>query len=222
MSSVLIKYSSPIEKRLEFYNDFWGKRTCIGSGSFQWTLSGSIHCAETWQEWCFFFKQWRIPQVFNLSLKGLLIRDEWNVTWDCAENACNQGVRNFIIVGWSDGHRYAPFSSYFLSALRWYYASGKTLSFYYILAMRLALGLTTFFQHTSDYVLLFDKSGVYHLASNLPWDAIQDLPTDHIAWVLVDSNMSVQNPAGLLFELSSPLFIMEASSPRRYRWGWVK
>ena len=53
--------------------------------------------------------------------------------------------------------------------------------------MRLALGLTTFFQHTSDYVLLFDKSGVYHLASNLPWDAIQDLPTDHIAWALVDS-----------------------------------
>ena len=54
MSSVLIKYSSPIEKRLEFYNDFWGERACIGSGSFQWTLSGSIHCAETWQEWCFF------------------------------------------------------------------------------------------------------------------------------------------------------------------------
>ena len=88
--------------------------------------------------------------------------------------------------------------------------------------MRLALGLTTFFQHTSDYVLLFDKSGVYHLASNLQWDAIRDLPTDHIAWALVDSNKSVQNPAELLYELSSPFFIVEACSPRRNRWGWVK
>jgi len=45
------------------------------------------------------FQTMKNHRAFNLSLKGLLIRDEWNVTWDCAENACNKGVCNFIIVG---------------------------------------------------------------------------------------------------------------------------
>ena len=88
--------------------------------------------------------------------------------------------------------------------------------------MRLALGLTTFFQHASNYVWLFDKRGVHPLASDIPWRGIQDFSTDRTAWALVDSNKSVENPAPLLFELDAPFFIVEASSPRRNRWGWVK
>jgi len=51
---------------------------------------------------------------------------------------------------------------------------------------------------------------------------IQDLSTDHTAWALVDSNMTVQNPAPLLFELDAPFFIVEASPLRRDRWAWAK
>jgi hypothetical protein len=45
------------------------------------------------------FQTMKNHRAFTLTLKGLLVRDEWNVTWDSAENACNKGVRNFIIVG---------------------------------------------------------------------------------------------------------------------------
>ena len=38
-------------------------------------------------------------QAFKLRLKGLLVRDEWDITWDCAVKPCAGCFSNFIIVG---------------------------------------------------------------------------------------------------------------------------
>ena len=100
MSSVLIKYSSPIEKRLEFYNDFWGERACIGSGSFQWTLSGSIHCAETWQEWCFFSNNEEFIRFLTWVWRGYWYEMSGTLRGTVQKmRAITKCVRKFIIVG---------------------------------------------------------------------------------------------------------------------------
>jgi hypothetical protein len=45
------------------------------------------------------FRMMKTHRAFNLSLKGLLVRDEWDFAWDCAIKACARGSSNFIIVG---------------------------------------------------------------------------------------------------------------------------
>ena len=87
---VLIKYSSPIEKWLEFYNDLWGK----GLEHFQ-----DQYIVHQLDKNGVSFRMMKNHRAFYLSLKGLLVRDEWDIVWDRAENACNERVRNFIIVG---------------------------------------------------------------------------------------------------------------------------
>jgi len=87
---MLVKYSSPIENWLEFYNDLWGK----GLKHFQ-----DQYIVHQLDKNGVSFRTMKNHRALNLSVKGLLVRDEWNVTWDWAENACNKGVRNFIIVG---------------------------------------------------------------------------------------------------------------------------
>ena len=89
-----------------------------------------------------------------------------------------------------------------------------SLSLYYFLAQRLALGLTTFFQNAPGYVWLFNESGVCRLFSNIRWDEIRDLSRDHTAWALLDSNWRVNDPA--------PILIDEVAYPHDKRLGWVK
>ncbi|KAF8224751.1 hypothetical protein L208DRAFT_1380972 [Tricholoma matsutake] len=148
------------------------------------------------------FRMMKTHPAFQLRLKGLLVRDEWDITWDYAVKARAGGFSNFIIVGQT--------------------GIGKTLSLYYFLARCLALGLTTFFQDALDYVWLFDKSGVHSLDSKMTWVEIRDLSEDSTAWALVDSNSFVKDPAPVLFGHESPFFIVEAASPRKHRWAWVK
>jgi hypothetical protein len=75
----------------EFYNDLWGK----GFDHFQDQYIS--HLDKNGVR----FRTMKNHLAFNLRLKGLLVRDEWDVTWDRAENACDnlKGIRNFIIVG---------------------------------------------------------------------------------------------------------------------------
>ena len=134
------------------------------------------------------------------------------------ENACNERVRNFIIVGQTGIGVHHFLHIFFLPSADITH-QGRFFPF------------TTFLQcvwpsvsqrHASDYVWLFDESGVRPFASKIPWDGIQDLSKNHTAWALVDSNLGVQNPAPLLFEFDSPFFIVGACSPHRHRWAWVK
>ena len=45
------------------------------------------------------FRIMKVHEAFNLDLKGLLVLDEWDITWERAENECDEGISNFIIVG---------------------------------------------------------------------------------------------------------------------------
>ena len=82
---VLIKYSLPIESWLKFPNELWRK----GLKNFldkyvehQPDNSGAS------------FRMMRTHRAFNLRLKGLLVRDEWYITWDCAVKALAGGYSN--------------------------------------------------------------------------------------------------------------------------------
>ena len=89
---VLIKYSSPIESWLEFFNDLWEK----GLKNFQ-----DQYIEHQPDNSGVSFRMRKAHRAFNLALlKGLLVRDEWDIiTWDCAEKAPAGGFSNFIIVG---------------------------------------------------------------------------------------------------------------------------
>jgi hypothetical protein len=166
------------------------------------------------------FRIMKVRRAFALGLRGLLARDEWDITWDWARKECAGGISNFIIVGQTGigGHHFLHI--FFLSSAD--ITHQGRLSLYYFPARSLALGLTTFFQDAPDYVWLFDKSGVRLLASKMPWVEIRGLLEDHTAWALVDSNRVVHDPAPVLFSHGSPFFIVEAVSPRDSRWGLVK
>ena len=87
---VLIKYSSPIEKWLEFSNELWGKGLEHFLGQFvehQLDNSGAS------------FRIMKTHRAFNLGLKGILVRDEWDIMWDRAVKAHARSFNNFIIVG---------------------------------------------------------------------------------------------------------------------------
>jgi hypothetical protein len=45
------------------------------------------------------FRMMKTHRAFSLRLKGLLVRDEWDITWDCAVKACAGNFSNFMIVG---------------------------------------------------------------------------------------------------------------------------
>jgi hypothetical protein len=160
----------------------------------------------------------KVHRAFALGLRGLLVRDDWDITWDWARKECAGGISNFIIVG-QTGIGVHHFLHIFCPLLT---SRIREDSLYYFLARSLALGLTTFFQDAPDYVWLFDKSGVRPLASKMPWVEIRGLSEDHTAWALVDSNRIVHDPALVLFSHGSPFFIVEAVSPRDSRWGLVK
>jgi len=87
---VLIKYSSPIESWLEFSNELWGK----GLKNFlhQYVEHQPDNSGAS-------FRIMKTHRAFNLGLKGLLVRDEWDITWDFAVKARAGGFSNFIIVG---------------------------------------------------------------------------------------------------------------------------
>lgn len=87
---VLTKYASPIEKWNEFYNQLWGK----GLEHFQ----GQYVRSETDDSGAS-FRIMKVHGAFNLRLNGLLVRDEWDITWDWAQKECVSGINNFIIVG---------------------------------------------------------------------------------------------------------------------------
>ena len=86
-----MKYSSPIESWLEFFNELWGK----GLKKFQDQYI--VHQPNNNNG--ISFRMMKNHRAFNLSLNGLLVRDEWDITWDWAEKTRDEFFRNFIIVG---------------------------------------------------------------------------------------------------------------------------
>ncbi|KAF5372044.1 hypothetical protein D9615_008077 [Tricholomella constricta] len=121
------------------------------------------------------FKVMKIHDAFRLDIKGLLIRDEWDLTWDHVEAVSADGVRNLIVIGQT--------------------GIGKSLSLYYLLSKRLAQGLPTLFQDEPEVVWFFDKSGVCALESLMDWAAIPGISKKDSHWALVDSNWTVESPA---------------------------
>jgi hypothetical protein len=87
---VLTKYTSPIENWLEFFNQLWGK----GLEHFQ----GQYVSSQTDDSGAS-FRIMKVHRAFNLGLGGLLVREEWDITWDWAGKECAGGISNFIIVG---------------------------------------------------------------------------------------------------------------------------
>ena len=87
---VLIKYTLPIERWLEFFNELWGK----GLKNFQ-----DQYIVHQPDNNGVSFRMMTNHRAFNLNLKGLLVRDEWDITLDWAEKACDEHFGNFIIVG---------------------------------------------------------------------------------------------------------------------------
>ena len=87
---VLIKYYSPIDSWLELYNDLWDK----GLKNFQ-----DQYIVHQIDKNGGSFRIMKNHRAFNLNLKGLLVRDEWDITWDGAEKARDEKYSNFIIVG---------------------------------------------------------------------------------------------------------------------------
>ena len=87
---VLIKYYSPKESWLELYNELWGK----GLKNFedQYIVHQPDKNGGS-------FRIMKNHPAFDLNLKGLLVRDEWDITWDRAEKARVERFSNFIIVG---------------------------------------------------------------------------------------------------------------------------
>ena len=90
--------------------------------------------------------------------------------------------------------------------------SGKTLSLYYYLGLRLAPGVPTLFQKDCRFVWQFDAAGVTIIKAN----SCHSLSDG--AWALVDFNSDVHISANVLFSGVSRNFIVHAASPQRNRW----
>jgi hypothetical protein len=86
---VLTKYTSPIENWLEFFNQLWGKGLEHFQGQYVQSQTGGNGA----------FRIMKVHRAFNLGLRGLLVRDEWDITWDWAGKEYVGGISNFIIVG---------------------------------------------------------------------------------------------------------------------------
>lgn len=101
--------------------------------------------------------------------------------------------------------------------------AGKTLSLYYFLARRVALGLATFFQTEPDIVWFFHEEGVSLIDPGMYWRDVDGVDgCSNTTWALVDSNRSMNSPASVLCRRNAPFFIVEAASPRKGRWDWTK
>jgi len=122
---VLTKYTSPIENWLEFFNQLWGKGLEHFQGQYVKSQTDDSGAS---------FRIMKAHRAFNLGLRGLLVRDEWDITWDYALKAHAGGLSNFIIVGQT--------------------GIGKTLS---SLLSCTALGPRS--QNAPDYVWLLNESG---------------------------------------------------------------
>jgi hypothetical protein len=149
-----------------------------------------------------------------------LVRDEWDLSYVRAAEACESGMNNFIIIGHPGvgANHISVFSLGKLTA----HVEGKTLSLYYILSIRLATSMATFFQKEPDEVWYFDERGIRRIPHNTNWADIPGIDRSQAPWALVDSNFFVTHPAPVLCSNESPFFIVEAASPRERRWTWSK
>jgi len=78
---------------------------------------------------------------------------------------------------------------------------------------RLALGLPTVYQSTSEYALLFNGSGVTkleRLGDRMSYLAVEKLKNR--IWALIDLNPALPKPSPL-FAYQSPFFVVNAMSP---------
>ena len=41
------------------------------------------------------FRMMEVHQTFDLGLKGVLVRDEWDITWKQAEKECDERMNEF-------------------------------------------------------------------------------------------------------------------------------
>lgn len=158
--------------------------------------------------------------AFNLgNLCKLLIRKEWKKIWGYAVEKQRNGTLNFITIGHSGIGRCMLFFSCHFSKI----IAGKTLSLYYFLVMRVALGLSTFFQTEQECVWLFHKGGVVAIPPSQPWKDVKEVNyEDGATWALVDSNQHLDYPGPILWRLNAPIFIVQASSPFERHWRWAK
>ncbi|KDQ07448.1 hypothetical protein BOTBODRAFT_48814 [Botryobasidium botryosum FD-172 SS1] len=130
-------------------------------------------------------------------LSYILIRDEYKVAFEHISSMPRQRCGGVTICG-------QP-------------GIGKSLCLYYLLIRRLLMGLPVALQAVRETVLLFLESGTYAVHDA---DILNFLPED--TWALVDSGLSVNQPAPFLSYPSSPYFIIQAASPRPGRMDWQK
>lgn len=96
-------------------------------------------------------------------------------------------------------------------------STGKTLFLYYLLVLRLLYGLPTAFQHERD-LLVFDDAGVYLIRDSTTLSRLFHGEYFPIGlWCLIDINCNLVSPPEIFSSEQSPLFIVQASSPRMIR-----
>jgi hypothetical protein len=79
------------------WTDFWKLLWAKGSDHFrtEFIEEREIQCDGDTVT----FRVMRIHDAFNLDLGGLLIRDEWDITYAHAKGAFESGMNNFIVIG---------------------------------------------------------------------------------------------------------------------------
>ena len=92
-----------------------------------------------------------------------------------------------------------------------------------LLIRRLVFKLPTAWQIREDCVLLFHETGVHEFKLPKSNEIYGRLPSsgDSKIWALVDSNQSLEVPAGVFIH-GPPFFVVEAASPRSPRLQWLK
>jgi hypothetical protein len=94
------------------WSDFWKKLWETGMEHFkaQYIETRSIQIDGT----ALNFNVMKVHEAFGLNVTGLLIRDEWDITWSHSEAAYAEGVRNLIIIGQTGigVHQLPPISLY--------------------------------------------------------------------------------------------------------------
>ena len=100
---------------------------------------------------------------------------------------------------------------------------GKTYFLLRLLIRRLVFKLPTAWQIREDCVLLFHETGVHEFKLPKSNEIYGRLPSsgDRKVWALVDSNQSLEVPAGV-FTHGPPFFVVEAASPRSPRLHWLR
>lgn len=88
---------------------------------------------------------------------------------------------------------------------------------YYVLCKRLKNREVTALQRDAEWFYLFSERGVTLIDSKTEYGDVPGVSKG--TWALVNSNESVTRPAGCFVDADSPFFIVEAASPRPYRWG---